>query len=83
MRLPHYLYRTPSGNGWSRHYASSVERGTLRLYTFQLWEWVHACGSDLEAFGRQLEARLAAFVPAPAKKRVVTRRSRPRPRTGK
>lgn len=56
---------------WSQPYVSSVERGVLRLDTFQLWDWVHACGWDLEVFGRELEVRLSAFSAASARKRAV------------
>lgn len=44
--------------GISQQYVSSVERGVLRLDTLQLRAWLHACGSDLGRFGRELERRL-------------------------
>ncbi|MEX1826798.1 helix-turn-helix domain-containing protein [Luteibacter sp. CQ10] len=45
--------------GISQQYVSSVERGNLRLDALQLRRWLHACGSDLGRFGRELERRLA------------------------
>ena len=47
--------------GLSQPYVSAVERGGLRLDTLQLRTWLSACGSDLGAFGAELEKRLKAF----------------------
>jgi transcriptional regulator with XRE-family HTH domain len=44
----------------SQPYVSQVEAGTLRLDTVQLRDWLHACGSNLGKFGRELEKRLKA-----------------------
>lgn len=45
--------------GLSQPYISAVERGGLRLDALQLRAWLHVCGTDLGAFGAELEARLA------------------------
>jgi transcriptional regulator with XRE-family HTH domain len=47
--------------GISQQYISAVERGGIRLDTLQLRRWLHACGSNLEVFGAELEARLKEF----------------------
>lgn len=47
--------------GLSQPYVSSVERGVLRLDTLQLRTWLRPCGSNLEAFGAELEKRLKIF----------------------
>ncbi|HWV44596.1 MAG TPA: helix-turn-helix transcriptional regulator [Nitrospira sp.] len=44
--------------GLSQPYVSAVERGGLRLDTLQLRAWLQACGSNLGAFGAELEDRL-------------------------
>lgn len=46
--------------GLSQPYVSAVERGGLRLDTLQLRSWLHACGTDLGAFGTELEKLLPA-----------------------
>jgi len=46
--------------GISQPYVSQVERGVLRVDTLQLRTWLHACGSNLGRFGRELEKRLDA-----------------------
>lgn len=47
--------------GISQQYISAVENGGIRLDTLQLRRWLHACGSNLEAFSAELEKRLKAF----------------------
>ena len=44
--------------GVSQPYVSQVESGLIRLDGLQLVDWVHACGSNMERFGRALEKRL-------------------------
>lgn len=55
-----------SKTGLSQPYVSAVERGGLRLDTLQLRTWLHACGTDLGAFGTELESRLHAPVKSKA-----------------
>ena len=40
----------------SQGHVSEVERGIKRIDPLQVWDWCHACGSDLEAWGRLTEA---------------------------
>lgn len=47
-------------SGVSQPYVSQVESGLIRLDGLQLTDWVHACGSNMERFGRALEKRLDA-----------------------
>lgn len=42
--------------GRSQNFVSQAELGYKRLDGLQLWDWTHACGSDLEQFGRIVEA---------------------------
>ena len=42
--------------GRSQNYVSQAELGYKRLDGLQLWDWMHACGSDMEQFGRTVEA---------------------------
>jgi hypothetical protein len=39
----------------AQQYISAVQRGGIRLDTLQLRRWLHACGSNLESFGAELE----------------------------
>lgn len=39
----------------SQGHVSEVERGIKRIDPLQVWDWVHACGSNLEAWGRLTE----------------------------
>ena len=42
----------------SQGHVSEVERGIKRVDPLQVWDWCHACGSDLEAWGRMTEAQI-------------------------
>ncbi|GLQ95150.1 helix-turn-helix domain-containing protein [Dyella acidisoli] len=42
--------------GRSQNYVSQAELGYKRLDGLQLWDWMHACSSDMEQFGRAVEA---------------------------
>ena len=42
--------------GRSQNFVSQAELGYKRLDGLQLWDWTHACGSDMEQFGRSIEA---------------------------
>jgi len=42
----------------SQGQVSEVERGIKRVDPPQVWDWCHACGSDLEAWGALIEARI-------------------------
>ncbi|OOG55230.1 hypothetical protein B0E47_10630 [Rhodanobacter sp. B05] len=42
--------------GRSQNFVSQAELGYKRLDGLQLWDWVHACGSDMEQFGKTVEA---------------------------
>ncbi|WP_306847093.1 helix-turn-helix domain-containing protein [Luteibacter jiangsuensis] len=44
----------------SQGHVSEVERGIKRVDPLQVWDWCHACGSDLEAWGRLTEACIRA-----------------------
>ena len=62
----------------SQPYVSAVERGGLRLDTLQLRTWLHACGSNLGDFGKELEKRLAVFdLQHPRRSKVVKKRVQP------
>lgn len=39
----------------SQGHVSEVERGIKRVDPLQVWDWCHACGSDLEAWGKLTE----------------------------
>jgi len=65
--------------GLSQPYVSSVERGVLRLDTLQLRTWLRPCGSNLEAFGAELEKRLKVFdVSAAQKTKKPVQKTKPR-----
>jgi transcriptional regulator with XRE-family HTH domain len=53
--------------GRSQNFASQAELGYKRLDGLQLWDWMHACGSDMEQFGRAVEAGVRAAKPASIK----------------
>jgi len=42
--------------GRSQNFVSQAELGYKRLDGLQLWDWTHACGSDMEQFGKAVEA---------------------------
>ena len=42
--------------GRSQNFVSQAELGYKRLDGLQLWDWSHACGSNLEQFGHAVEA---------------------------
>lgn len=44
----------------SQGHVSEVERGVKRIDPLQVWDWAHACGSNLEAWGRLTEQRIKA-----------------------
>jgi transcriptional regulator with XRE-family HTH domain len=44
--------------GVSQPYVSQVESGLIRLDPLQLGDWLHACESNIERFGRILKKRL-------------------------
>lgn len=46
--------------GRSQNFVSQAELGYKRLDGLQLWDWMHACGSDMEQFGRAVEAGVRA-----------------------
>jgi transcriptional regulator with XRE-family HTH domain len=46
--------------GVSQPYISQVESGLIRLDPLQLVDWVQACDSTTERFGRTLDKRLKA-----------------------
>jgi transcriptional regulator with XRE-family HTH domain len=46
--------------GVSQPYVSQVESGLIRLDPLQLDDWLHACDSTMERFGRTLKRRLQA-----------------------
>lgn len=46
--------------GRSQNFVSQAELGYKRLDGLQLWDWMHACGSDMEQFGRAVEAGVKA-----------------------
>lgn len=48
----------------SQNFVSQAELGYKRLDGLQLWDWMHACGSDMEQFGRAVEAGVRAAKPA-------------------
>jgi transcriptional regulator with XRE-family HTH domain len=39
----------------SQGHVSEVERGIKRIDPLQVWDWCHACGTNLEAWGRLAE----------------------------
>lgn len=41
--------------GRSQNFVSQAELGYKRLDGLQLWDWTHACGRDMEQFGRAVE----------------------------
>lgn len=45
--------------GVSQPYVSQVESGLIRLDPLQLGDWLHACDSNIERFGRTLKKRLS------------------------
>jgi hypothetical protein len=44
--------------GVSQPYVSQVKSRLIRLDGLQLFDWLHACDSNMERFGRALEKRL-------------------------
>ncbi|HET6631413.1 MAG TPA: helix-turn-helix transcriptional regulator [Rhodanobacteraceae bacterium] len=40
-------------------FVSSVERGIRRMDLLQVYDWCHACGTDLSSLGAMLDQRLA------------------------
>lgn len=46
--------------GVSQPYVSQVESGLIRLDPLQLGDWLDACDSNIERFGRRLKKRLQA-----------------------
>lgn len=44
----------------SQGHVSEVERGIKRVDPLQVWDWCHACGSDLEAWGKLTEECIQA-----------------------
>ena len=46
--------------GRSQNYVSQAELGYKRLDGLQLWDWTHACGSDMEQFGRIIDVEVQA-----------------------
>lgn len=46
--------------GVSQPYVSQVESGLVRLDPLQLEDWLQACDSSMERFGRTLRKRLKA-----------------------
>ena len=42
--------------GRSQNFVSQAELGYKRLDGLQLWDWTHACGRDMEQFGKAIEA---------------------------
>lgn len=42
--------------GRSQNFVSQAELGYKRLDGLQLWDWTHACGSNMEQFGKVVEA---------------------------
>jgi transcriptional regulator with XRE-family HTH domain len=46
--------------GVSQPYVSQVESGLIRLDGLQLVDWLQACDSNIERFGRTLKKRLEA-----------------------
>jgi transcriptional regulator with XRE-family HTH domain len=46
--------------GRSQNFVSQAELGYKRLDGLQLWDWMHACGSNMEQFGRAIESGIQA-----------------------
>jgi transcriptional regulator with XRE-family HTH domain len=44
--------------GRSQNFVSQAELGYKRLDGLQLWDWMHACGTDMEQLGRVIEAAI-------------------------
>ena len=66
--------------GRSQNFVSQAELGYKRLDGLQLWDWSHACGSNLEQFGRAVEAgvntvRIAADKTASSRQRTTARKT--------
>ncbi len=59
--------------GRSQNFVSQAELGYKRLDGLQLWDWTHACGSDMEQFGKSVEAGIHE-----ARKTVASTRSQVR-----
>lgn len=51
----------------SQGHVSEVERGIKRVDPLQVWDWCHACGSDLKAWGALTEAEIGKVRQAPNK----------------
>lgn len=61
--------------GYTQPYVSAVEIGFRRLDILQLKDWCTACGTNLEAFGRMVDQRLAKYPQRSIKKMRPARRS--------
>jgi transcriptional regulator with XRE-family HTH domain len=46
--------------GRSQNFVSQAELGYKRLDGLQLWDWMRACGSDMQQFGQAVEAGVQA-----------------------
>jgi len=51
--------------GRSQGHVSEVERGVKRVDPLQVWDWAHACGSNLEAWGKLTEESIRAVGGSP------------------
>lgn len=74
--------------GRSQNFVSQAELGYKRLDGLQLWDWMHACGSNMELFGRAIEAGVRAAKQAtaevsPAKRAAVRKSSKSVPPSSK
>jgi transcriptional regulator with XRE-family HTH domain len=64
--------------GRSQSYITSIERATARADGVQTFDWLHACGSNLVEWAREIEAALATLHQPSVKKRAAKPKAKPK-----
>ncbi|MDR3385411.1 MAG: helix-turn-helix transcriptional regulator [Rudaea sp.] len=59
-------------------FISSAERGIRRVDIAQLWDWTHACGTNLGTLGAMIEALIVRIPPNAFKTKKPAKKPRPK-----